>query len=140
MELLDLLRSLGGLMAVLAMLAGALWVVRRYDIRLPGRIGGGTRARLAVVERLAIDGKRSLLLIRRDGAEHLLLLGPEGAIPIGEAVPMPPPPAPFPDFLPLPRRKAPQPLQPRHPLPQRELPLRAIPPRHDCAPPLRQPA
>ena len=41
MDLLSLLRMLGGLAIVLGMLAGALWIVRRYNIKLPGRIAGG---------------------------------------------------------------------------------------------------
>jgi len=82
MDLLSLLRTLGGLGVVLGLLAGALWAVRRYDIKLPGRVGGGAARRLDVVERLAIDGKRSVALIRRDGCEHLVLLDPAGAVVI----------------------------------------------------------
>lgn len=82
MDLLSLLRTLGGLAVVLGLLAGALWAVRRYDIKLPGRIGGGPVRRLELVERLAIDGKRTVALIRRDGCEHLVLLDPAGAVVI----------------------------------------------------------
>jgi len=82
MDLLSLLRTLGGLGIVLGLLAGALWVVRRFDIKLPGRVGGGAVRRLDLVERLAIDNKRTLALIRRDGREHLLLLDPAGAVVI----------------------------------------------------------
>lgn len=93
MDVLSLLRTLGGLGMVLGLLAGALWVVRRYDIKLPGRIGGGPVRRLQLVERLAIDGKRTVALIRRDGAEHLVLLDPAGAVMIeaniGDTVPAP---------------------------------------------------
>lgn len=81
MELIALLRMFGGLVTVLGLLAGALWVVRRYDIKLPGRfLTGGTEKRLALVERLAIDGRRSVALIRRDGREHLVLIAPEGLL------------------------------------------------------------
>lgn len=73
-----MLRTLGGLGIVLGLLAGALWAVRRYDIALPGRVGrtGGDR-RLALVERVQIDAKRSLVLVRRDGCEHLFVLLPD---------------------------------------------------------------
>ena len=37
MELVALMRTLGSLAMVLGLLGGALWVVRRYDIQLPGR-------------------------------------------------------------------------------------------------------
>jgi flagellar biogenesis protein FliO len=73
-------RTMASLCAVLAMLTGALWVVRRYDLRLPGRVGGVRRGRLSVIERIALDTKRSLLLVRQDGREHLLLLSPEGHV------------------------------------------------------------
>ena len=78
MDFLLLLRTLGGLLAVLGILAGALWVVRRYGLTLPGMQAPGTERRLAIVERLALDQRRSLALVSLDGREHLLLLGPEG--------------------------------------------------------------
>ncbi len=82
MEWLSLLRMLGSLLLVLAMLVGAVWAVRRFDLKLPGRIGGDSaaRRRLHIVERLAIDTRRSVLLIRCDDTEHLLLLGPDHAL------------------------------------------------------------
>ena len=82
MDLLALLRTLGALGTVLGMLAGALWLVRRYDIKLPGRVAVDARRRVAVVERSAIDARRSVALIRRDGVEHLLLIAPEGHVVI----------------------------------------------------------
>lgn len=80
MDLLALLRMLGGLGVVLGLLAGALWVVRRYDIKLPGRIAAGPLRRIEMIERLPLDGRRSVALIRRDGREHLILLAPEGPL------------------------------------------------------------
>lgn len=73
-----MIRMLGALSLVLAMLGGALWAVRRFDVQLPGRISGGRSKRVELVERLAVDAKRSVALIRRDGCEHLILMGPEG--------------------------------------------------------------
>ena len=82
MDILSLLRTLGGLGMVLGMLAGALWVVRRYDIKLPGRVSANARRRVEMVERLALDAKRSVALIRRDDAEHLILIAPDGHVVI----------------------------------------------------------
>lgn len=81
-EILSLLRTLGALAVVLGMLAGALWAVRRYDLKLPGRflVGQHGTRRVAVVERLALDGRRSIALIRCDGQEHLVLIAPEGLL------------------------------------------------------------
>jgi flagellar biogenesis protein FliO len=78
MDAYSLLRTLGSLGMVLGLLAGALWVVRRYDIKLPGRVGTTHRKRVELVERLSLDAKRSVALIRRDGAEHLILISPDG--------------------------------------------------------------
>jgi len=80
MDILSLLRTLGGLGIVLGLLWGVLWVVRRYDIKLPGRVTAGTARRMELVERLPLDARRSLALIRRDGREHLILLAPEGPL------------------------------------------------------------
>jgi len=86
-----MMRTLGALGMVLGMLAGALWAVRRYDIKLPGRVSGSGRKRVELVERLAVDAKRSVALIRRDGCEHLILMGPEGHVTLetGIAAPQP---------------------------------------------------
>ncbi len=78
MDLLSVTRTLGGLGVVLGILWGALWLVRRYDIQLPGRTGVSRRNRLELVERLALDPRRSVALLRRDGKEHLILIAPEG--------------------------------------------------------------
>ena len=80
MDLLPLLRMVGALGVVLGLLAGALWAVRRWDLKLPGRMGAPGDRRLALVERLPLDTRRSVALIRRDGREHLILLAPEGAL------------------------------------------------------------
>ena len=77
-ELLPLARSLGALCLLIGLLAAALWAVRRYGIVLPGMVAERPEKRLALVERLAVDGKRTLLLVRRDNTEHLLVSGPEG--------------------------------------------------------------
>lgn len=80
MDAYSLLRTLGALGVVLGLLAGALWIVRRYDITLPGRIRNGGGRRLEVIERVTLDNRRSAALLRRDGREHLILLAPEGNV------------------------------------------------------------
>ena len=99
---LAIVRSLGALLTILGLLAGALWAVRRFNLVLPGT-GAGPERRLAVVERLSIDPRRSLALLRRDGVEHLVLLAPEGHLVIESRIagaaalvavtPVQPPPA-----------------------------------------------
>lgn len=78
MDMTALLRAVGGLGVVLGVLAAALWVVRRYDLRLPGRAIGVLDRRLELVETLSIDARRTVALVRRDGYEHVILISPEG--------------------------------------------------------------
>ncbi|MBU3078607.1 flagellar biosynthetic protein FliO [Sphingomonas quercus] len=82
MDFLALLRTFGALGVVLGLLVGALWLVRRYNIKLPGGmvVGHNGERRLAVVERISIDARRSVALIRRDDTEHLVMIAPEGLL------------------------------------------------------------
>jgi hypothetical protein len=79
MDLFGVLRAIGALLTVLGLLAGAVWLARRYGLALPALAGGASPRRLALVERLAIDGRSSIVLLRRDGTEHLVLLAATGA-------------------------------------------------------------
>jgi flagellar protein FliO/FliZ len=84
-----LLRSAGALATVLGLLVGGLWLYRRYG-NLSGLLQPANRApaRLAVVERLSLDPRRALVLVRRDSREILLLLGPDGATVVDGAAPV----------------------------------------------------
>ena len=83
-----MLRALGALALLLGMLAGALWATRRFDLRLPGRVGHRPEQRLELVERLTIDQRRSAVLIRCHGREHLVIVAPEGHVVVSsEEVP-----------------------------------------------------
>ncbi|EKE75025.1 MULTISPECIES: flagellar biosynthetic protein FliO [Oceanibaculum] len=64
------------LVFVLALLGLFYLVMRRLGIggALPRTRG---ERRLRLVEVLPVDAKRRLVLLRRDGREHLVLLGPE---------------------------------------------------------------
>lgn len=80
MDFYSLARVLGALALVLGLLVVALWAVRRFNISLPGSLASRQDKRLAVVEQLSIDAKRKLLLLRRDGREHLILISAESAL------------------------------------------------------------
>lgn len=69
------LRLIIALGAVLAMIGGFALLVRRFGpiVGLATRRSGDRR--LGVVEVMALDPRRRLVLVRRDGVEHLLLLG-----------------------------------------------------------------
>ena len=59
---------------VLALIVALAYVVRRLGLGGRFVVTGGKR-RLAIVEVLPLDAKRRLVLLRRDGVEHLVLLG-----------------------------------------------------------------
>jgi hypothetical protein len=51
------------------------WLVRRFGAARLGENVRGRQPRLAVIEAGAVDGRRRLVLIRRDNVEHLLMIG-----------------------------------------------------------------
>jgi hypothetical protein len=62
---------------VLGLIFAAFWAVRRFGA---GRLGGdtmrGRQPRLGVTEQAFLrDGRRQLILVRRDNVEHLMLIG-----------------------------------------------------------------
>jgi flagellar protein FliO/FliZ len=103
--------------AVLALIGLAAWLVRRFaGNRLGTNTNRGRMPRLAVIDAAAVDGRRRLVLVRRDNVEHLLMIGGPTDIvvepnivrampgreqlpqrPIGAAEPPPPRVAPLPD-------------------------------------------
>jgi flagellar protein FliO/FliZ len=62
--------------AVLALIALAAWLVRRFaGNRLGANTNRSRMPRLAVIDAAAVDGRRRLVLVRRDNVEHLLMIG-----------------------------------------------------------------
>src|ERR1700739_1397401 len=62
--------------AVLALIGVAAWLVRRFaGNRLGANTNRGRMPRLAVIDAAAVDGRRRLVLVRRDNVEHLLMIG-----------------------------------------------------------------
>lgn len=61
---------------VLALIGITAWLVRRFGAnRLGGANARGRQPRLAVIDAAPVDGRRRLVLIRRDNVEHLLMIG-----------------------------------------------------------------
>jgi hypothetical protein len=61
---------------VFALIGVIAWLVRRFGTGALGTQGSRGRApRLAVIEAGAVDGRRKLVLIRRDNVEHLIMIG-----------------------------------------------------------------
>ena len=76
---LDYLQFFLALGFVLGLIGLGSLLLRRYG---PGglvsaRLRPGQKRRLSVIETLPLDPRRRVVLIKRDGVEHLLLLGPQ---------------------------------------------------------------
>lgn len=93
MDILDWVRALVALAATLALIGLAALGARRLGM-LQG-VGTGQVRRMRVMERLMLDPRRSVVIVRVDSEEHVLLLSPFGERKLGRmpAQPEPVPPA-----------------------------------------------
>src|SRR5579872_2313807 len=62
-------------LVVLALIGLTAWLVRRFAANRLGSAARGRQPRLAVIDAASVDGRRRLVLIRRDNTEHLLMIG-----------------------------------------------------------------
>jgi len=62
-------------LVVLALIGLTAWLVRRFGANRLGSASRGRQPRLAVIDAATVDGRRRLVLIRRDNVEHLLMIG-----------------------------------------------------------------
>ena len=62
-------------LVVLALIGLTAWLVRRFGANRLGGAARGRQPRLAVIDAASVDGRRRLVLIRRDNIEHLLMIG-----------------------------------------------------------------
>jgi len=90
MELDTYLRFALALVFVLALIGIAAWLARKAGLGTRVAKTRNTRRRLSIVEVSAVDGKRRLVLVRRDGVEHLVLLGATGETVIETGIAPPP--------------------------------------------------
>jgi hypothetical protein len=62
--------------AVLAVIGVITWLIRRFGTERFGATAMRNRQpRLAVIDAASVDGRRRLVIIRRDNVEHLLMIG-----------------------------------------------------------------
>jgi flagellar protein FliO/FliZ len=66
-------RYLVSLIFVLGLIGLFAWLLRRFGP--PARLRSPGKRRLSIVEILPVDARRRLVLLRRDGKEHLILIG-----------------------------------------------------------------
>ncbi|NTF42176.1 flagellar biosynthetic protein FliO [Rhizobium rhizogenes] len=65
----------GGVGIALLVLIGILWVMRNRAPSPFVRGGKNRQPRLQVLDAAAVDARRRLVLVRRDGVEHLIMIG-----------------------------------------------------------------
>src|SRR5438270_3972201 len=93
---------------VLALIGLTFWLIRRFgSARVGNAAQRGRQPRLAVIDAAPVDGRRRLVLVRRDNVEHLLLIGGPSDFVVEQnivrAVPVNPP-----RDMPVPRAEAPR--------------------------------
>lgn len=94
MDFLDYVRFVLALGFVLGLIALCSWLLRRYAVeRLGLATNIGKTTRLRVVETRVLDGRRRLVLVRRDTVEHLLVIGGESDLVVETGIPAALPPA-----------------------------------------------
>ncbi|MDZ4778348.1 MAG: flagellar biosynthetic protein FliO [Alphaproteobacteria bacterium] len=94
MDILDWVRAVFALIVTLGLIGLAALAARRLGM-LQG-VGPGQVRRMRVIERLMLDPRRSVVIVRIDSEEHVLLLSPFGERKLARrpAAPDPVPPAP----------------------------------------------
>jgi len=71
-----LVRFIVAFVIVLALIGITFWLIRRFGgARVGSSAQRGRAPRLAVIDAAAVDGRRRLVLVRRDNVEHLLMIG-----------------------------------------------------------------
>lgn len=91
MDMLDVLKALAALAFVLGILLGFAWLLRKYGSTLGIKVGQEA-SDLRVVEWRSLDMRRKLAVVRWDGRDHLIILGPANDLLVANR--MAPPAAP----------------------------------------------
>lgn len=97
----DVLTAVFALAAVIIAIILVLWLLKLLQ-GATGRATRGRNRRLAVVDSLALDPKRQLLIVRRDNVEHLILTGGPHDLLIESGIPVDATPAAQPTRRPVP--------------------------------------
>ena len=74
-EAVNYLKFVLALVFVLGLIGGFAILAKRAGLGNRGAIVHGKSKRLSIIESMSLDPKRRVVLIRRDDAEHLVLLG-----------------------------------------------------------------
>ncbi|KAB7739091.1 hypothetical protein F2P47_13865 [Parvibaculum sedimenti] len=76
MDLTEIFRFVAALAFIVGLIGVCAYAAKRFGFATGG-FGGSAQKRLSVTEVKALDAKHRLVLIRRDGKEHLILMGGE---------------------------------------------------------------
>lgn len=90
MDVLDFSRIFFALIAVLGLIGLCALVARKAGLA-QNALNLAKRRRLALVESLALDARRRAVIIRCDGREHLVILGPASETIVDKDIPEAPP-------------------------------------------------
>jgi len=72
----DYFRFLFALIFVIALIALLALIARRAGFGYPAALNKASNVkRLEIIETASVDGRRRLVLVRRDNVEHLLIIG-----------------------------------------------------------------
>lgn len=87
-ELSSPMRIIIALIVIAALLGATVAIFRRLNGGTGERVNRGRQGpRLAVLDAVAVDQRRRLVLVRRDGTEHLLLIGGSSDIVVETQIP-----------------------------------------------------
>ncbi len=78
MDLINYSKYIVGLLFVLGLIGLLAYIVRKMGFIPSAERPRLSKKRLGISQMIALDGKRRLVLIRRDDKEHLVILGPSG--------------------------------------------------------------
>lgn len=112
-----LINTLFALGAVIVGIVLVVWLLKLLS-GATGRAVRGRNRRLGVIDSLALDPKRQLLIIRRDNVEHLILTGGPSDVVIETGIPVDEAPAAQPTRRPIPvvAARKPGPVQAQRPV------------------------
>jgi len=71
------------LVFVLGLIWGLTLAAKHFGLGNRGPVKRGAAKRLSIIETMALDAKRRIVIVRMDDTEHLLLLGQTGEQIIG---------------------------------------------------------
>ena len=77
MELISILKFVAALVFVVSSMVLLAWLAKRYGVAGAVQARTGKR-RLQIMEQLALDSRRRVVLLRRDDVAHLVITGGSG--------------------------------------------------------------